>query len=124
MRPASAVCLGIATEEEQVCCQKQCVAVIVCDRTEAESRLLRRRLYPAAAPGHLEIVLSIRFPFNAGVELNVFRLSDFGIPYGYSPVLVAAESYLQFVFRTQQLLPRLESRNSSVMRENSQHFCA
>ena len=29
-----------------------------------------------------------------GVELNVFRLEDYGIPYGYSPVLLAREDVL------------------------------
>lgn len=31
----------------------------------------------------------------AGVELNVFHLGDYNIPYGYSPVLVASEDYLR-----------------------------
>mmetsp|Transcript_19011 Transcript_19011/g.57443 ORF Transcript_19011/g.57443 Transcript_19011/m.57443 type:complete len:344 (+) Transcript_19011:176-1207(+) len=30
-----------------------------------------------------------------GVELNVFHLGDYNIPYGYSPVLVASEDYLR-----------------------------
>ena len=30
-----------------------------------------------------------------GVELNAFRLSEAGIPYGYSPVVVATTSYLR-----------------------------
>ena len=34
---------------------------------------------------------------SAGVELNVFPLGKYGVAYGYSPVLVAAESYLQCV---------------------------
>lgn len=29
------------------------------------------------------------------MDLNVFHLGDYGIPYGYSPVLIATESYLQ-----------------------------
>jgi ABC-type nitrate/sulfonate/bicarbonate transport system substrate-binding protein len=29
---------------------------------------------------------------NEGIELNLFKMSDFGIPYGYSPVLFASES--------------------------------
>ena len=35
--------------------------------------------------------------WGAGVELNVFHLGDYGIPYGYSPLLVASEQYLQCV---------------------------
>lgn len=30
-----------------------------------------------------------------GVELNVFKLADYGIPYGYTPVLVALPQTLQ-----------------------------
>mmetsp|Transcript_19128 Transcript_19128/g.57749 ORF Transcript_19128/g.57749 Transcript_19128/m.57749 type:complete len:337 (-) Transcript_19128:852-1862(-) len=29
------------------------------------------------------------------IELNVFHLSDYGIPYGYSPVLAASETFLE-----------------------------
>ena len=31
----------------------------------------------------------------AGVELNTFRLADFGIPYGYSPVIIARENAIR-----------------------------
>ena len=30
-----------------------------------------------------------------GVELNAFKLSESGIPYGYSPVVVATTDYLR-----------------------------
>ena len=30
-----------------------------------------------------------------GVKLNAFRLQDSGIPYGYSPVVIATSAYLQ-----------------------------
>jgi hypothetical protein len=33
-----------------------------------------------------------------GLPLNVFRLEDFSIPYGYSPVLLAHPNTIQYVF--------------------------
>ncbi len=40
-------------------------------------------------------VRAIQHSFGAGIDLNVFRLSDYGIPYGYSTALVAADSFLE-----------------------------
>ena len=36
-----------------------------------------------------------------GVELNAFRLSESGIPYGYSPVVVATTSFLRCLLGSQ-----------------------
>ena len=63
---------------------------------------------------------SMQHSLDAGIDLNVFRLGDYGIPYGYSTLLVASESFLECANPTALRSPPLCRRCTTA--PDLQHF--